>query len=96
MLRYLPVVSKVQGAFFNLTKQREALFKFFLGHCSPYSTNVNNPALLLWEESSSDDSRDKISTTLLRDRRVGGVDLLTIAFSLSLFTSSTFVFAPLP
>lgn len=54
----LPMVSKVQGAFFNLAKIREALFKLFLSHCSPNSTNVNNPAFLLREESiPSDDSQ---------------------------------------
>lgn len=54
----LPMVSKVQGAFFNLAKIREALFKLFLSHCSPNSTNVNNPAFLLKEQSiPSDDSQ---------------------------------------
>lgn len=47
MYMYLPMVSKVQGAVFNLTEYWEALFKFFLGHCAPNSTNVNNTALLL-------------------------------------------------
>lgn len=49
---YLPMVSKVQGTFFNLAKIGEALFKFFLGHRSPNSTNVNNPTLLLKESRS--------------------------------------------
>lgn len=42
----VPMVSKVQGAVLNLAKYTEALFKFFLGHRSSDSTNVNNPAFL--------------------------------------------------
>lgn len=42
----VPMVSKVQGTFLNITKHREALPKFFLGHCSSDPTDIYNPALL--------------------------------------------------
>lgn len=86
----LPMVSKVQGAFFNLAKIREALFKLFLSHCSPNSTNVNNPAFLLREESiPSDDSQLQYWNHFAR-RPVYSENYLTMAFSFHFFPLSTF------
>lgn len=44
---FLPMISKVQGTFLNPAKYRETLPEFSLGHCSSYSSNVNNSSLFL-------------------------------------------------
>lgn len=90
---YVPMVSKVQGAIFNLAEKREALFKLILGHGSPNSTNVNNPPLLLREEGRWSDHMKYLNTHFYVNTLI---NVLTMAFSLDLFTFSMFVLTPWP